>query len=459
MTPTQQSQTPLSGQHAVVIGGSMAGLLATRVLSEHFAQVTLVERDRLPQRAEPRKGVPQGRHIHGLLIRGEQILSQFFPDLVPALLEAGATRLDMGEDFRWHHFGVWKAHFHSGLSSLSVSRPLLEWQINRRVTGLSNVQVIEECTCTRFTTGADQTRVTGVQIQRRAGAAPEESLGADLVVDASGRGSHTPRWLETLGYAKPEESTIPVSVGYATRLYRRPQTLPDWKALYVVPQPPTKRGGGIFPIEDDRWMVTLFGWLGDHPAPEEHAYLDFARSISVPDVYRAIEQAEPLTSIEVHKFPSNLRRHYEKLSRFPEGLIVLGDALCSFNPVYGQGMTISAMEALTLDGCLREQHRTRGTDLIGLWRRFQTQVAKVVDVPWQLTTGEDFRYSETEGRRPVGTAFMHWYTGKMHRAASHHAQVAQRFYQVMHMLESPAVLFHPGVMFRLLGTPSRAVGH
>ena len=187
----------------------MAGLLTTRVLSEHFAQVTLVERDRLPQRAEPRKGVPQGRHMNGLLIRGEQILSQFFPDLVPVLLEAGATRLDMGEDFRWHHFGVWKAHFHSGLSALSVSRPLLEWQINRRVTGLSNVQVIEECTCTRFTTSADQTRVTGVQIQRRGGMAPEESLGADLVVDASGRGAHTPRWLERLAMQSPRSPPSP----------------------------------------------------------------------------------------------------------------------------------------------------------------------------------------------------------------------------------------------------------
>jgi 2-polyprenyl-6-methoxyphenol hydroxylase-like FAD-dependent oxidoreductase len=223
-----------------------------RVLSDHFVKVTLVERDRLPQSAEPRKGVPQGRHVHALLIRGEQILSQLFPDLLPALMEAGATRVDMGEDLCWHHFGLWKTRFLSGLSGLSLSRPLLEWQIGRRVGALPNVQVIEECNCDQLTTSDDKTCVTGVKIQRRTGADPENLLVADLVVDASGRGSQTLQWLESLGYPRPGESTVKVSLGYATRIYRRPQNLPDWKALYVVPRPPTKRGGIIFPIEDDR---------------------------------------------------------------------------------------------------------------------------------------------------------------------------------------------------------------
>ena len=183
--------------HAVVIGGSLAGLLSARVLSDHFVKVTLVERDRLPQSAEPRKGVPQGRHVHGLLIRGEQILSRLFPDLLPALMEAGATRVDMGEDLRWHHFGLWKARFLSGLSGLSLSRPLLEWQIGRRVGALPNVQVIEECSCDQLAMSDDKTCVTGVKTQRRTGADPENLVVADLVVDASGRVSQTPQWLES----------------------------------------------------------------------------------------------------------------------------------------------------------------------------------------------------------------------------------------------------------------------
>jgi 2-polyprenyl-6-methoxyphenol hydroxylase-like FAD-dependent oxidoreductase len=364
----------------------------------------------------------------------------------------------MGEDLRWHHFGVWKARFVSGLQSLSLSRPLLEWQVSQRVGALPNVQVIEECDCQQFATNDDRTRVIGVHIQRHTGARQAARLTADLVVDASGRGSQTPRWLEALGYPRPEESTVTVQMGYATRIYRRPQPLPGWKILYVLPRPPARRGGGIFPIEDDRWMVTLCGWLGDHASTDASAYLDFARSLAVPDFYRAIEHAEPLTPIQIHKFPANLRRYYETLRRFPEGLVVLGDALCSFNPVYGQGMTVSAIEASTLAAGLQEQRRQQGDDLTGFWQRFQPQVARVVDIPWQLTTAEDFRYPEVEGRRPVGTAFVHWYTGKVHQAAAHDPRVAQRFYRVMHMLAPPAALFHPQVMLRLLGKTSGAVG-
>ncbi len=215
------------------------------------------------------------------------------------------------------------------------------------------------------------------------------------------------------------------------------------------PRPPAKRGGLVFSIEDQRWIVTLVGHLGGHPPADEDGYLDFARSLPVLDLYRAIASAEPLTPIVVHKFPANLRRHYEKLARFPEGLLVLGDALCSFNPVYGQGMTVSALEALALDACLKEQRRQRGDDLTGLWRSFQPQVAKVADIPWQLTTGEDLRYPEAEGPRPASLAFVHWYIGKVHEAAAHDPQITHRFYQVMHLLAPPPILFRPDVMFRL----------
>lgn len=443
-----QSQKNSYG-HAVVIGASMAGLLATRVLSDHFARVTLVERDQLPHSAEPRKGVPQGRHVHGLLNRGEQILTHLFPDLVPALQTAGAIRVDMGADVNWHHFGVWKTRFLSGVDGLMFSRPLLEWQVGQRVAALPNVRVIDECDVNQFATNDDRTRITGIKIQRRHENTTEEALSADLVVDASGRGSQTPHWLDSLGYQKPEESTVKIGIGYATKIYRRPDNFSAWKALIVTPQPPDVRGGIIFPIEGNRWIVTLIGALGDHPPLDEQGYLEFARSLTRPELHHAIEPTEPLTPITAHKFPMSLRRHYEKLRRFPERLLVLGDALCSFNPVYGQGMTVSALDALALDACLKDQRRRCGADLTGLWRKFQPEVAKVADVPWQLTTGEDLRYPQAEGPRPASLGFLHWYIGKVHEAAGHDQQITHRFYQVMHMLAPPSVLFRPDVMLRL----------
>jgi 2-polyprenyl-6-methoxyphenol hydroxylase-like FAD-dependent oxidoreductase len=216
----------------------MAGLLATRVLSDHFGRVTLVERDSNAAERDPRKGVPQGRHVHALLSRGEHILGQLFPDLVAALEAAGAVRVDMGNDVSWYHFDVWKTRFFSGVSGLLFSRPLLEWHISRRVAALPNVDVIDDCDVHGFTADADRTRVTGITIQRHHGDMRQETLNADLVIDASGRGSQTPLWLASLGYMQPEESTLKIGVGYATRLYRRPEKFVGWKALVVAPRPP-----------------------------------------------------------------------------------------------------------------------------------------------------------------------------------------------------------------------------
>lgn len=432
--------------HALVIGGSLAGLLAARVLSDHFRKVTLLERDHLSQDDEPRKGVPQGRHVHVVLRKGQQILDRLFPDLLPALHDAGAIEADMGDEFRWHHFGVWKQRFRSGIPILFVYRPSFEHQVARRVAALPNVEVIDECAVENLLAD-DQgdRRVTGVTLRRR-GSESAESLTADLVVDASGRGSQTPRWLESIGFPTPDESVIGINVGYSSRIYRRPHPLPDWQALFVVPRPPGKRAAAIFPIEGDRWLVTLAGWMADYPPVDEEGYLEFARSLAVPDVHRALQGAEPLTPIVAHKLPSNLRRHYEKLARFPESFIVLGDALCSFNPVYGQGMSVSAMDVAALEGCLREQ----GRDLKGFSRRFQKRVAKVIDVPWQLATGEDLRFPEATGPRPFGTSFIQWYVGKVHEAAGRDREVAQCFYRVLHLLDKPPLLFRPDVVLRVM---------
>jgi 2-polyprenyl-6-methoxyphenol hydroxylase-like FAD-dependent oxidoreductase len=434
----------LSGgrRHAIVIGGGLAGLLAARVVADHFDKVTLIERDGIATQARPRKGVPQGQHVHGLLAKGKEILAQLFPDLIEALLAGGAVSGDMGRDFRWHHYGVWKASFDSGIGCMLFTRPYLESQIAERVSRLPNVQIVQGAV-DGLTVASEHHLITGVRMRTHAG--ESSVLTADLIVDASGRGSRTPLWLTSLGCGMPSVSTVKVDVAYASRFYRPGPAMRDLKALLISPRAPDKKTAAIFAVEGNRWLVTLGGLHGVHPPSNEEGYLEFARGLAVPDVYQAIADAEPLTSITTHHFHTNTRRHYDRLRAFPEGLLVMGDGFCSFNPIYGQGMTVSAREALALDEALRER-----TDLCHLPARFHRKIASIVDSAWGPTTGEDFRYEETEGERPAGMALIHWYTGRIHERCAHDTALALAFYRVMHMIDPPTALFRPSAVARVL---------
>lgn len=436
-----------SGTHVIVIGGSMAGMLAARMFSNHFDRVTVVERDAVNDAPEPRKGQPQARHLHGLLAKGLDLMTHYFPDLPDALAEQGAIFTDMGAGMRWHAFGGYRRQYESGLIGVLMSRPLLEWQIRRRVLALPNVILRDRCGVVNLLTATGGDRVTGVVLEDREQAGEHEELLADLVVDASGRGSASPKWLAELGYAPPVQSEIKVSVGYATRLYRRcPGDLTDAALVMVAPAPPHgKRTGLIFPIEGDRWIVTLGGWAGDHPPTDEAGFIEFARTLPVPDIYNMLRRLEPLSEIITHKLPSSLRRHYEKLSRFPAGFLVMGDAICSFNPVYGQGMTSAVMQVAALDELLQEQRGLEGL----AWRFFQ-RAAKVIDTPWQLAVGEDFRFAETSGPKAPGTDLINAYVTKVHQATHHDTVVYGAFLQVMNLMKPPTSLFHPRIVWRVL---------
>jgi 2-polyprenyl-6-methoxyphenol hydroxylase-like FAD-dependent oxidoreductase len=331
------------------------------------------------------------------------------------------------------------------------TRPFLEWKLRRRVAALPNVQILDQTDVLQLLSTADNSRITGVQIRRRAATAGEETLTADLVVDASGRGSRMPRWLEDLGYAPVEETNVEMGVGYATRTYRRnPNSGTDM--IYILPKPPGEtRMGVVTPIEGDRWMVSLCGWQHDYPPTDDAGFLEYARSLPQPDLYEAIKDLEALTPVVSHKIPSSRWRHYERLTRFPEGLAILGDAVCSFNPIYGQGMTTAALDAEALDATLREQRRKYGPgQIVGLAGVFRKRVAKIIATPWQMATTEDFRWPQTTGPRPAGMQFMHWYSGRLHTLAGSDKEVLVTFLQVMNMLKPPTAMFAPKMIWEVL---------
>ncbi|HET9530109.1 MAG TPA: 2-polyprenyl-6-methoxyphenol hydroxylase-like oxidoreductase, partial [Blastocatellia bacterium] len=382
--------------HAVVIGGSLAGLLAARVLADHFDRVTVIERDQLPLEPASRKGVPQARHLHVLLARGRLILEEMFPGIMQELAEASAPMADMAADVKWLTPAGWGVRFKSNIGILPTSRDLLEFRVRRRVSAIPGIYFIDECDVTGLTSNAARDRITGLRLNLRTRPHWDterfNNLQADLVVDAGGRGSKTPKWLEELGYAPPEETVINAFLGYASRIYRQPESRRDWQGLYVQAAPPAHtRGGVLFPIEGNRWLLTIVGLGRDYPPTDEAGFLEFARSMRTPIIYDAIKDAEPLSDIYTYRATENRVRHYEHLTRRPEGLIVMGDAACAFNPVYGQGMTTAALGAETLRECIEHQRARHAGDLTGIEARFQKRLAKANSAAWMLATGEDLR--------------------------------------------------------------------
>jgi len=437
--------TPNSAPSAIVIGGSMAGLWAGRVLADHFERVTIIERDHFPETPEVRKGVPQAHHLHLLLARGHQILDQLFPGLTAELDGFGAGIIDLSQDAAFLLRSGWTPRFRSGILSYASSRYLLEWGVQRRLAAHPRVHFMEGAEVVGLLSDQSRSRVTGVRMRYRPGASQpgEETLAADLVVDASGRSTGAPEWLEALGYARPQETVVNSFLAYATRWYRRPANFPaQWRLLFINGRPPdVPRGGAIFAVEGDHWVVTLGGAARDYPPTDEAGFMAFARSLPSPLLYQAIKDAEPVSPIYGYQRTTNQLRHFERLARWPQNFVVTGDAACAFNPIYGQGMSVAAMGALALDECLREG---RGP---GMAQRFQKRLAKVSEGAWLLATGEDFRYPTTEGgQRTWMTRFSHWYIDQVLQALPDSTEITRAFMEVSQLLKPPAALFHPRIV-------------
>jgi 2-polyprenyl-6-methoxyphenol hydroxylase-like FAD-dependent oxidoreductase len=432
------------GGRAVVLGGSLAGLLAARVLADAYAQVTVIDRDELPGTGMHRRGVPQGRHVHGLLARGQEVLEELFPGLTAELVARGAPAGDLLANARLYLSGHRLRQAHTGLVVLCASRPFLEGHIRARVRALPNVTFLDRCDIVGLATTADGRRVSGARVLRRADGSAEEVLSADFVVDATGRGSRTPVWLEGLGYPRPEKEQVQIGLGYATRTYRlRCDALGGDLAVLQAATPEHPRAGALQVLEGDRWMLTLAGILGDHPPADPDGFLEFARSLRFRDIYETVRDAEPLGSPVPFRFPASVRHRYERLNRFPDGFLVMGDAVCSFNPIYGQGMSVAALEALAL-----RRHLERGIEPGP--HRFFRNIARVVDVPWDIAVGGDLAFPGVQGRRTPKNRMINAYIARLHAAAASDATLSRAFIRVASLIDRPEALLRPGIASRIL---------
>jgi 2-polyprenyl-6-methoxyphenol hydroxylase-like FAD-dependent oxidoreductase len=452
--------TQFTYHHAIVIGSSIAGLTAARVLTDHCERVTIIERDVASTAKEFRKGVPQARHPHVLLKGGEKVLEGLFPGLTQELYDGGAEPVNMGSDFEWFTFGQWRQTFTSSIVTVACSRPLLETSIRDRLMKNPKVTFVNESEVIGLLLDETKTRVKGIRTRSRRDQSVSE-IEAAIVVDASGRDSESPHWLRAWGFPTPKETSVTSKPGYATRIYAIPENRKGtWKAMYIQPSAPNlTRGGVVVPMEGNRWHVTMFGMAGDYPSTSEEGFLEYAQSLPDQGIYEAIKDAKPLTEIWSFRKGENRLRHYDQLSRHIEGFLVFGDAVYALNPVYGQGMTVAALGAMEIDKCLREQQTTQPNgDLIGLAKRFQKRLATVIAGPWQMATGEDRRWNVDENIQPMDfpTRMIQNYIGKLLHVTLTNAKVAEAFFHVQHMIEPPTLFFRPDILWKVLTSRSAA---
>jgi 2-polyprenyl-6-methoxyphenol hydroxylase-like FAD-dependent oxidoreductase len=440
-------RTAPAGEQAVVVGASMAGLCAARVLADRFARVVVLDRDTLGDDADPRRLVPQGRHPHLLLTAGARLLDGWFPDLTAELYAAGAVKLDLCRDFHWHQAGGAQRRPSSSLIGPSMSRPLLEWTVRRRVKALPNVDV-HGGVHVRGLTFDDQTgRVVAVQIGER------EEIAADLVVDATGRHARTIDWLASHGYPAPATTVVEVDTRYVTRVLRRSNSPPrDWKAAAVIDEPDTKRLAMLLPIEDDRWILSIAGLNGEVPPTGHGEALTYARQLGSPVIAELIAHCEALGDPITHRFPANQRRHIERLRRYPLGWVLVGDAVCSFDPIYGQGMTSAAQQAHALGRAL-DRHRAANRAFA---KQYFRAAARIVKIPWSIAVGGDFAYPDTKGKKPFGTDTLNRYMDRVIQAGQHDDHVVIRFNEVVALVRSPQALLTPSFVLRVLAKARRA---
>lgn len=443
------------GTQAVVVGAGMGGLTAARALADHFEHVVVLERDALPSDAAHRAGTPQAKHVHALLAGGQRALGELFPGFEQDLAEAGAVPFRVGLDIRTERPGYDPFPQRDlGLLGYSMSRPLIELTVRQRVERHTGIAVRQGCRAQDVVTTPDGAAVTAVRCASVDG--KSETLPADLIVDASGRGTLTLELLESIGRPLPTETTIGVDVGYATAVFAIPDDAPDdWKGVFTFPRAPQSRGALMLPLEGNRWIVTVAGRHGDRPPGDADGFLTYARELRTPTVYNAIRHAKRLGEVARFGFPESVWRHFERLEAFPRGLLPFGDAVCRFNPVYGQGMSVAAQEACLLHRLLATR-AGEGDPLAGLAPAFYAEAQTLIDGPWRMAAIPDFVHPETRGQRPPDFEITLKFGLALGRLAARDPAVHKLIAEVQHLLKPRSVYRDPGLVQRVLEVMAEA---
>lgn len=435
------------GKRVVVLGGSMAGILAARVLAEHYAEVLVVERDHVLGVKETRRGTPHAIHAHALHARGHIIVEELFPDLTEELSAAGVPTCDLGE-MHWYLNARRIKAAQTGLRTVMAPRPMLEGHLRDRVAALPNVTFLERHDILGVLATSDRGRIVGVRVEPAdAGTGTgtsEKRLEADLVVDTTGRGSRTPVWLEELGYRRPDEERVKIGLSYTTRHYEMyPGMLDGIPSINPIASPAHPRGAFCSKIGPNLVNLSLTGMLGDRAPSDPEAFLDYARSLPIPDIYETVRDAKPVFDPITFGFPASVRRRYERLDRFPDRYLVMGDAMCSFNPVYGQGMTVAAMEALALRERLRLGATPRPAE-------FFAEAARIIDTPWEVSVGGDLDFPGVQGPRTMKVKIGNAYMARLQYAATKDPKLTEAFMRVAGLIDPPEALMRPRMLARVL---------
>ncbi|MRG93919.1 FAD-dependent oxidoreductase [Polyangium spumosum] len=451
------SATNGAGRHAIVLGGGIAGLVAARVLTDHFDRVTVLERDKPGSEGAFRAGVPQSRHAHVLLAKGHACVEQLFPGIGDEMEAAGAPLYDVGERCISIYPQGRLLRRRAGVELRLTSRMFRERLIRRRVVEGGRVSFREGVVVQGLV--PEGCGVAGVRIRNVEGGA-ESTVFADLVVAACGREAPVVDWLVALGYPAPREVVVDAGLSYSSRWYRFPRDRRDFYAVAELPGAPDRpRGGVAFMTEHDTWVVTLMGTSRIRTPTDESSFNVWVRALDNPHIHELITEAEPISPIYGYARTDNRRRLFDRMPSFPERFVVLGDAAASLNPLYGQGMTVGALGALELGACLEEQReRVGGRSLTGLSRRFQRCLARMQEPAWVMATAEDFRWPGTSGERPgPAQKVAEAYFNIILRLATRDPVVHTAMLRVTHMVDPMSELFRPDIVSRVLECSTRPV--
>jgi 2-polyprenyl-6-methoxyphenol hydroxylase-like FAD-dependent oxidoreductase len=428
------------GKLAVVIGAGMSGLAAAGALADYFERVLILERDRLPSRPVPRLGTPQSQHLHVLLPGGQRALSDLFQNFEQDLIAAGSVPVRMSRDFRMEVPGVGALPQRDfGWFLYCGTRPLIEMATRRQVERLTNVTIRQGCGV--FMIAADPDGVMIVTFEDS-----NEMIRADLIVDASGRAAPTLSQLRSIGHPLPNEVVIGIDLHYTTTIFAVPEHAPDdWLGVGTWPNAPeSTRGGYLMPIEGKRWIATLSGQLGLRPPDDPEGFMDYAQQLNTQTLYNAIKHAERISGFVRYALPASIWRRFDRLKTFPRGLLPIGDSICRFNAVYGQGMTVAAQEARLLKEILKGQ-AAKPDPLDGLAMTFFSESRSLIEGPWNMSAIPDFVYAETRGERPPDFESRLQYNRALLHAAMRHADVHRAFAEVQQLLKPPSILQDPAI--------------